>query len=113
MLVAYVNGFWRWPWRRELHVWEIGTEHWFQLSSDRLRLLAMQDHMSCVAACFHDPSASPFAYTLQNEPLPASHFAKLVAGFSQRLSGSGGRQSSLKRSMATRLDGFKELLGYA
>ena len=23
-LTAYTNGFWRWPWRRELHVWEIG-----------------------------------------------------------------------------------------
>jgi hypothetical protein len=20
---AYVNGFWRWPWRRELHIWEV------------------------------------------------------------------------------------------
>ena len=22
-LARYVNGFWRWPWRRELHIWEV------------------------------------------------------------------------------------------
>lgn len=22
-LTRYINGFWRWPWRRELHVWEV------------------------------------------------------------------------------------------
>lgn len=24
-LARYVNGFWRWPWRRELHIWEVRT----------------------------------------------------------------------------------------
>ena len=79
---AYANGFWRWPWRREVHVWEVGTEHWFLLASDRHRLLALRDHMGCVDACFHGPksrgghgshsqalfassSVAPFHYTLR------------------------------------------------
>jgi len=66
---AFVNGFWRWPWRRELHIWEIGTEHWFQFQSDIPRLAAVQEHMRCVQDCFHeaDPGtgrAPSFLYTL-------------------------------------------------
>jgi len=76
-LHAYVNGFWRWPWRRELHIWEVGTEHWFLLRHDAHRLAALQDHMRCVDACFHSPRHSgsdgwiggtgPFHYTLHLE----------------------------------------------
>ena len=97
LLVSYVNGFWRWPWRRELHVWEIGTEHWFQLRSDRHRLRALADHMGCVASCFHDPQASPFRYTLQNEPLGTEHFSAILDGFrttNHPHNGHSGRQIS-------------------
>lgn len=58
LLTAYVNGLWRWPWRRELHIWEVGTEHWFQLRDDKHRLAALEDHMSCVDACFHTTKES-------------------------------------------------------
>eukprot|EP00615_Pteridomonas_danica_P001025 CAMPEP_0114349996 /NCGR_PEP_ID=MMETSP0101-20121206/15984_1 /TAXON_ID=38822 ORGANISM="Pteridomonas danica, Strain PT" /NCGR_SAMPLE_ID=MMETSP0101 /ASSEMBLY_ACC=CAM_ASM_000211 /LENGTH=309 /DNA_ID=CAMNT_0001488915 /DNA_START=95 /DNA_END=1024 /DNA_ORIENTATION=+ len=67
-LTAYVNGFWRYPWRRELHVWEIGTEHWFQLEKDEDRMIAIEEHMTCVESCFHSKYA-PFDYTLQLGPM--------------------------------------------
>ena len=48
--------------------WQIGTEHWFLLREDAMRLAAVDDHMSCVRDCFHSDS-SPFQYSLQLSPL--------------------------------------------
>jgi hypothetical protein len=70
VMSAYVNGFWRYPWRRELHIWEIGTEHWFQLKNDDARLEAIRAHMECVDGCFHS-DYSPFSYTLQTGKINA------------------------------------------
>ena len=51
-------------------MWEIGTEHWFQLRDDAHRLAAMEEHMSCIEVCFHTPDnlAFPFHYTLDIGP---------------------------------------------
>ena len=56
-LSAWMNGYWRLPWRRERHPWEAAVEYWAQIADPERQRRVFAEYARCGEACL-----GPFSY---------------------------------------------------